>query len=154
MPAYIDRWKYSRFITLATNDSGWGSDSVGALPYRRLRDTLRKFDARMNHKILGKKWAIRDYDRIWAWWFLEKPNSNPHWHGLVRFYDAENVAIAEQEKIFDEEADRIWKRLIPSGTVNIQPIMVQRGVCDYVCKMIGYPLSYEHFIAPDEFKRG
>ena len=62
---------------LAYNYLLWGSDSSGAMPYARLRTLLRKFDARMNHRILGKKWAIRDYDRIWAFWFLEKPNANP-----------------------------------------------------------------------------
>lgn len=154
MPAYIDRWTYSRFVTLATNDASWGTDSAGATPYRRLRGVLRKFDARINHKILGKSWAIRDYDRIWVWWFLEKPSANPHWHGLIRFYEAENVLVTEQEQIFDSYAEQIWKKLVPSGTVDIQPVSVQRGVIDYVCKMIRYPLSYEHFIAPDEFKRG
>ena len=43
---------------------------------------------------------------------------------------------------------------MPGGSVDVQQIWVKRGVIDYVCKMTGYPLSYEHFVTPDEFKWG
>ena len=91
---------------------------------------------------------------MWAFYFLEKPNDNPHWHGLVRFFTFENKPLAIQESIFDENAERIWKRLVPSGTVDVQPIPVQRGVINYVAKMVAHPLSYEQFITPDELARG
>jgi hypothetical protein len=91
---------------------------------------------------------------MWAFYFLEKPNSNPHWHGLVRFFTAENKPLGLQESIFDANAERIWKKLVPSGTVDVQPIPVQRGLIDYVAKMVSYPLSYEQFVTPDEFERG
>ncbi|WP_229176080.1 hypothetical protein, partial [Bradyrhizobium ivorense] len=113
-----------------------------------------EFDGRMNRKLLGTRWAIRHSDRIWAFWFLEKPNANPHWHGLVRFFPADGRPIPDQMTRFDREAEGIWRTLVPGGTVDIQEITAQRGVIDYVCKMIGHPLSYEHFITPDEFVRG
>jgi hypothetical protein len=155
IPAWIDRWQYSRFITLATNDTGLGSENYNAaVPNARMRDLLREFDGRMNHAILGKHWARRDADRIWAFWFLEKPNSNPHWHGLVRFFPVDGYPITAEEAIFDERAEPVWKRLVPGGSVDVKPITVQRGVIDYVGKMVSYPISYESFVTPDEFKRG
>jgi hypothetical protein len=119
-----------------------------------MRDRLREFDGRMNHSILGRHWAKRHSDRIWAFWFLEKPQLNPHWHGLVRFFPVDNMTIAEQESIFDQNAERIWKKLVPTGSVNVQPIGVQRGVIEYVGKMLGYPVSLESFVTPDELARG
>lgn len=108
----------------------------------------------MNRKLLGTKWAERHSDRMFAFWFLEKPDANPHWHGLVRFFPADGRPIPEQQAIFDREGEGIWRKLVPTGSVNIQEIALQRGVIDYVCKMIGYPVSYEHFVVPDEFVKG
>lgn len=108
----------------------------------------------MNSAILGRHWANRHCDRIWAFYFLEKPASNPHWHGLIRFFPVDNYPQAEQERAFDANALRIWKKLVPSGTVDVQPITVKRGVINYVAKMVSYPISYEHFVTPDELVRG
>jgi hypothetical protein len=33
-------------------------------------------------------------------------------------------------------------------------ITVQRGVINYVGKMLPYPISYEQFVTPDELTRG
>jgi hypothetical protein len=108
----------------------------------------------MNHALLGYKWAKRDPDRIFAFYFLEKPNDNPHWHGLVRFFPIDDFSHDEQAKIFDENADQIWKKLVRSGSTDIQPVTCQKGVIDYVSKMLAYPLSYEFFVTPDELKLG
>jgi hypothetical protein len=124
------------------------------VPYYRLRDRLREFDGRMNRKLLGTKWAERHSDRMFAFWFLEKPDANPHWHGVVRFFPADGRPIPAQEAVFDQEAEGIWLHLMPRGSVDVQEVTVQRGVIDYVCKMIPYPVSYEHYITPDEFRTG
>jgi hypothetical protein len=108
----------------------------------------------MNSAILGRHWAKRHSDRIWAFYFLEKLSSNPHWHGLIRFFPVDNYPQAELERAFDANALPIWKKLVPSGTVDVQPITVQRGVIEYVGKMLPYPISYEHFVTPDELRQG
>lgn len=146
IPDWLDNWEFTRFVTLATNDS-----SLSGANYRQ---TLRRWDARMNHKLLGKHWAARHSDRMWAFYFLEKAETNPHWHGLIRFYTFQNKPLAEQHRIFDENAGKVWKRLVPSGSVNVQAVTVQRGAADYVAKMLGYQVSYESFVTPDEFTRG
>jgi hypothetical protein len=61
---------------------------------------------------------------------------------------------ADQEKLFDENAGRIWKGLVKSGSTDIQPITCQKGVAEYVSKMLPYPLSYESFVAADELRLG
>jgi len=153
---WVDRWRYTRFVTLATNDVSLASARLptSRLPHGKLRDRLRQWDARMNSAILGRHWAKRHSDRIWAFYFLEKLSSNPHWHGLIRFFPVDNYPQAEQERAFDANALPIWKKLVPSGTVDVQPITVQRGVINYVGKMLPYPISYEQFVTPDELTRG
>ena len=124
------------------------------LPYAFLRHQLRQWDARVNHAILGSKWAKRDSDRIFCFYFLEKPDDNPHWHGLVRFFPIDDFPQEDQERLFDESAGRIWKKLITSGSTDIQPVTRQKGVIDYVSKMLPYPISYEFLVVPDELKLG
>src|SRR5262249_6893004 len=142
--------------TLATNDPGLATAQLptSRLPHGILRDRLREWDGRINHAILGRHWAQRDGDRLWSFFFLEQPLSNPHWHGLVRFFPVDNFPTEEQEHLFDGNAGRIWKKLVPSGTVNIQPITVQTGVINYIAKFVAHPLSYEHYVTPDELKFG
>ncbi|SEE05417.1 hypothetical protein SAMN05444161_4732 [Rhizobiales bacterium GAS191] len=152
----MDQWQFTRFVTLATNDPALASAQLptSRLPYGVLRQRLRAWDARINHAILGKFWARLDADRIWAFYFLEKPHSNPHWHGLIRFFPVDNMSFADQEQILDTSAEKLWKELVPSGTVDVTPITRQRGVIEYVSKMLGFELSYEHFVTPDELKLG
>ncbi len=93
---------------------------------------------------------------MFAFWFLEKPNSNPHWHGLVRFFSNCDTLheVAVQEGLVCSLAEPVWKRLVPSGSVKVRPITCQNGIAKYVAKELGNELSYNHFITPDEFQRG
>lgn len=156
IPAWLDTWTFTRFVTLATNDPTLADKRLptSGLPYAFLRDRLRNWDARINHAILGHKWAKRHSDRIFSFYFLEKPDDNPHWHGLVSFFPIEDFPQGDQEKLFDENAGRIWKSLVKSGTTDIQPVTCQKGVAEYVSKMLPYPLSYEFFVAADELRLG
>ena|SRR5271170_3779966 len=63
---------------------------------------------------------------MWAFYFLEKPAANPHWHGLVRLTPPPGM-LAKHEELFDRHAESIWKALVPSGTVKSLPIFDQRG---------------------------
>jgi hypothetical protein len=126
IPAWLEQWKFDRYVTLATNDPSLAGKAKqgSSIPHGFIRDRLREWDGRVNHAILGKHWAKRHSDRMWSFFFLEKPNVNPHWHGLVRFFPVDNMEISDQERMFDANAERIWKALMPSGSVDIQPIIV------------------------------
>ncbi len=156
IPAWLEKWKFDRYVTLATNDPSLAGKSApgSSIPHGLVRDRLREWDGRVNHAILGRNWSLRHSDRMWSFFFLEKANVNPHWHGLVRFFPVDNMETADQAKIFDENAERIWKHLVPSGSVDIQLITAQRGLAEYISKMTPYEVSYEHFVTPDEFMRG
>src|SRR5215204_1463180 len=133
IPDWLDSWEFSRFVTLATNDVSITGSSLptSKLPYGILRDRLREWDGRMNRQIVGKHWRKREADRMWAFYFLEKPDVNPHWHGLVRFFPIEGKSEAYQQAVFDENAGPTWKELVPSGTVDVQPVPMQdRQVVD------------------------
>jgi hypothetical protein len=156
IPTWLDQWEFTRFVTLATNDPTAADARLPGsnLKHSFMRERLRKWDAHMNHAILGREWADRHADRLWAFYFLENPNSNPHWHGLVRFFTSDEEERERQEQIFDESAEPIWKKLMPSGTVKVLDIYGQRGVAEYVAKQTAYPLSYEYYVTPDELKNG
>jgi hypothetical protein len=147
IPKWLEQWKFDRFVTLATNDSPARLISSNA----RLADLLKEWDGRINRKLVGPEWASRVEDRMWAFYFLEKPVSNPHWHGLIRFVPYFPARPQERAELFDLHAERIWKKLVPKGSVEILPIVDQRGVADYVSKELPYPVSYEHYVTPDQF---
>jgi hypothetical protein len=89
IPAWLDRWGFDDFVTLATNNPSLGrAQSGSSADYCRLRDLLRERDSRMHRKLVGRDWVRRKADRMWGFYFLEKPSSNPHWHALIRFCNA------------------------------------------------------------------
>ncbi len=118
---------------------------------KRMRRLLREWDARINRKVVGPNWQKRPEDRIWGFYFLEKPGSNPHWHGLIQFFPPWPDRAEEYAGRFDEWASVFWKELIPTGMADVQRIDNQSRVSDYVVKSLGFGVSYEHFIVPDEF---
>lgn len=152
IPQWLDTFKFDALVTLATNDPslGW-KQSGSSADYLRLRDLLREWDSRMHRKLVGRDWVHRVADRMWGFYFLEKPHSNPHWHALIQFCNAWPGLLEKQQKKLRIHAPLAWARLCPSGTVDIQDITEQRGVAEYVAKTLGYPVSYEHFVTPDEF---
>ena len=156
IPTWLDNWKFSRFVTLAFNDASAGDARMpgSQLQGGFLRDRLRMWDGRINHAILGRYWAERHGDRTFAFYTVEKVGSNPHWHGLVRFFSEDPDEVHRQEQIFDAEAATLWKKLVPSGTTDVQVVDNQLGVANYIAKTLAYPLYFESYIVPDEFQRG
>jgi hypothetical protein len=155
IPEWLDNWRFHFFVTLSTNDADMGSrSSVGSNErYSYLRDRLREFDARMNRQLLGREWQ-RSPDRMFGFWFLEKPDVNPHWHGLVRFFASGDMdKLALQKAVFQREALKIWTELVPSGEVDIQLIADQPYVSKYVVKSLGHDVNYSNFVVPDQFAR-
>jgi hypothetical protein len=147
---WIDRFHYHRFVTLAFNS--------GHTPITQRRyfdplaqvQLLRAWDARVNHKLLGKRWARDRLHRIWYFAIMEKPVTNPHWHLLLRF-DGGPAFQAEHEHLFDAWAGRLWSKLVLPGSIDIQKIYDRRGAVDYTLKTLGYHLSsWDTAIVPDQ----
>lgn len=141
----ISKWlsetfTFTHFITLTSNSSD--------ISVQSLRDRIKHWDALVNRELYGPKWR-KHYDEI-LWWFafMEKPETNPHWHLLCRFQDVDKLAK------FTVVAEMMWLKTLPSGTVDIQPIKENpERVNDYVTKRVGSKIQYDHFITPDEFRR-
>ena len=91
IPLWLENWKFDRFVTLATNGANLTARIFGSR-HDRLTGLLEEWDGRMNRKLAGPKWSKRPEDRMWAFYFLEKPAGNPHWHGLVRLHSASGHA--------------------------------------------------------------
>lgn len=142
---WLDRWRWTHFVTLATNDQG------GRLRPQRLYYFLREWDARVNRRLFGPKWSRRPDQRLFAAYFLEKPAVNPHWHALIMLDDPDPAVRLRQARELRIEGMRAWRPLRQSGTFDIREVDLRRGVEKYVTKELGYMVQYEHFVAPRQF---
>jgi hypothetical protein len=136
MMAWLNQWQFSRFVTLAFNDpashrAGAFQDAGSEGHHRR---ALRKWDARVNHKLLGKNWAAMHADRTFSFYSPEKFETNPHWHGFIKFFSDDEIEVARQASLFDEYAGQIWKKIVPSGSFDAKVIRDQGPIADYILK--------------------
>ncbi|MBZ9939422.1 hypothetical protein LB518_24250 [Mesorhizobium sp. BR1-1-16] len=152
---WLNKWTFDRFVTLAFNSaaSGNGLSYESDRQYQFLRKKLRLWDAFMNRALLGTNWQ-KTSDQLFCFYFLEKANVNPHWHGLIRFFSNDEDEISRQADIFDTRAQQLWVKLVPSGTVDIQPIDLQLSVVEYVAKSVPFGVNWDRFIVADEFGKG
>ena len=148
---WLSQWPFSRFVTLALNERGIGDSRQVASTATHMRDRLRQFDARMNHKLIGRDWQRRPDNRMFHFFAPEKIITNPHWHGLVCFFGAEGDELARQEEVFDRYAGAIWSDLVPKGSTNVQAIFDLPGGIEYVAKTLWDEVNFDQCILPDEF---
>lgn len=141
---WLERWPWTHFVTLALNDPTAST--------ARCRRLIKRWDARANRKLLGPKWLYKPDERLFAFYFLEKPNLNPHWHALVMLDERIPGRRAEQRRWLEESAECLWQTLKPSGTFNVKSIYARQGVCGYVAKELGYEVSYREFVVFREFE--
>lgn len=134
-------WHY--FVTLASITPG--------LSPKAMRSRFRIWDAEANRRILGLR-SLKPHERLFTAAFLEKPITMPHWHLLMRIQQSELPETAKCPERLKETVGRIWKKLTPSGTVDVQPVRNDM-VVEYVAKELVYPLQYENMILPLEFSR-
>lgn len=107
------RYSPNLMITLATNQA-WSSVKMTSL--------IGEFAYRVDQRALGRKCFKQPTAmRADGIFFIEKPNTNVHAHGIVRVpYDLVG-------------AKDIWEKLCPSGTIEIQKIS-SPGFASYCTK--------------------
>ena len=104
------------------------------------RSYLRKWDARINNAVFGRKW-IKEQGRNIKWVaFMEKAQVNPHYHLAAYVED-------EQTMKFLKAAPKYWRKLVQSGTCDVV-FSVDRDWCDYIIK----EKPIESMILSTEFK--
>lgn len=155
--AWLNTKGFTHFVTLATNDPDLRSADrrvIGDLRgVDRMDALVRRWDARMNRALVGPKWAkpLYEMDRMFAFYFLEKASTNPHWHALIRIDDDDPDRRATKLKKLHELTEENWLSIISSGSTDVKRIYDQEDVVNYVAKELGRPVSYEHFIPADVF---
>ncbi|SDR49874.1 hypothetical protein SAMN05519103_04010 [Rhizobiales bacterium GAS113] len=143
--SWLETGRFDFFVGLAINDQ-----SVGP---RRARDLVREWNARMDRRIVGKQWLRRPDERMFALHVLEKPGSNPHWHSLIRLEPPEPDRWPVQARKLQEYAELEWRKLIKSGTVDVQQITrTPEFVARYIAKELAGEIQFREFILPDEFR--
>lgn len=121
--------RFTHFVTLSTNAPG--TSSV------RMRDLLKTWDQSLNRFLIGPKWHRRPDIRMMWFAFLENPGTNPHWHLVAEIDQLDTDAQRERLEGFGLEAERVWCKLLPSGSVNVQLIW-DEGAIDYSTKFLSF----------------
>ncbi len=148
----IEEWlttghRFSHWVTLAPNRP--------YLTEKQMRSALKKWDAKVNREVYGPNWTSKRDELIWYFAVLEKPDSNPHWHLLLRICGPTGSDLKEETKRFLIAARSQFARTIKSGTIDIQEVdqgSVARLV-NYASKQLRNDLQYSEFVTPDEFRR-
>jgi hypothetical protein len=147
MSRWLQEHRFTHFITLTTHNPSISIDGMN--------NRLKQWDARMNRALYGPKWSQHRDQLIWFFAFLESPQTNPHWHLLLRIDDS--PASGKPIGAFRLEAKirAIWSRLAPAGTVDVQPLgdRIDAKLVDYVGKQLGSVAQYSSFVTPDHFRR-
>lgn len=145
MQSYLRRRHFDFLVTLSTNFSAFSS--------LQMRSHLKKWDAFCNRALNQRRWHDRPDERLLWLAFPEKDDVNPHWHLLLQMDPwIQNASSARQDRArrFQETAEGIWLKLVPSGSFDCTEIF-DKGVVDYVTKALHQPEHIENFICSREF---
>ena len=142
--AWLSDKHFTHFVTLAFNEPMVGKE--------RMRQKLKAWDARVNRRLLGKRWRKKTDERLNWLAIPEKQESNPHWHLLVQILPEQFSEFEEREFLFGFDAilETTWRMIVPSGTVDVQPVENKR-VQSYITKQLNLPQNYEDFVVYREF---
>lgn len=98
----------------------------------------------MNRYILGPHWFRRPDARMVWFAFLEKPDTNAHWHLLAEIDQVETEQQYQRVDSFDLEAKAKWCKLLPHGSVDVQRYR-DHGAIDYATKDFVHDVSFDCF---------
>ena len=110
-----------------------------------IRKTLKAWDASINRKLLGTKWAKYPEQHLNYFAFIDKPETYPHIHVIAQVPEHELAFFAEQ-------ADFAWKRLRSTDArvngIDIQICYNQPDWVSYITKDV----TAESWLHSSEFK--
>lgn len=147
----VGRHRYDRYVTFTMGQPGDGLRRTRESTALRLTAHLKKWDAVMNRKVIGKMWLKQPERRLFWFFTFEKLGVHPHVHGFVRFFTDDLQELQRQAGVFDDFAEREWRNICPGGTTDLQVIDQQEGLQKYITKDIGDEVNYEHILVPDAF---
>ena len=128
------------FLTLTFNREMTGDHA---------RDRLGNLLARIDEKFIGARWQKKVEDRSELVFFPENMRTNFHYHGIGRLPPH---AYRWATPDLSEKIDVIWKKLMPSGTINVQRIdRSPDKLVGYVTKQLTRPDALESFVTSRDF---
>lgn len=143
MAEWVASRGFTHFVTLAFNPNKVNTTGTSATllagGINRATSRLLGWDARVNRRVLGRRWCSKPDDRMVANAFLENSRTNAHWH--LALLPPVTSGFCEFEPVMTAE----WKRLEPNGTVDIAPIYDSKKLSEYITKKLGDPECWEHF---------
>lgn len=140
MASFIKQLNPTHFITANFNrDTNW----------QAARQCLKRWHARIDRKLLGKHWSTRGRTaRTLFISFGERPDTNLHWHMLLRL--GSGADRAKFEAIAGEE----WQQLVSSGSMKVdalQDFLSVEKTSTYATKDLWRNGHIENFIISTEF---
>ena len=131
MKTWLYQFEGNYFVTLAFNPSKKLPNNTTKGNYNnwsidKAVDALKHWHARLDRKLLGPDWGkeLKKELRTQFIAFVEHPDSNIHWHLILKLN-------SPKANMFLEEADAIWEKLVPSGTIDIKPIRTAKDNLDF-----------------------
>ncbi|MBB5696475.1 hypothetical protein [Muricoccus pecuniae] len=131
--AMANRHKLTLMVTLAYNRE---------TPPEVVERDLSHFLGRMDRELLGSGWAKKPSERRTRHFsVLEHPRTNAHIHMLVSPADGQWIK-------FGGLAEALWKGVVASGSVRVEPISSLTGALGYVTKFISPERADRLILAP------
>lgn len=103
---------------------------------------------RMDRKVLGAQYLKKLSDRANLMGMFEHVDDNIHLHGL--FLSPRRVPALSREEI-ETLGNRFWKKLIPSGDLDVRLITAQEGARKYLTKEVYNRGDQERLLVWTEF---
>lgn len=132
MAELVASFEPTHFITLAFN-----RDSVSMAGARA---TIHRFHGFLDHACLGPKWQKKVQQRSSYVGVVEKPRTHFHVHLAVK--------VAPGVRVSADEVACLWKKLVPSGSVDVQAVKDGYGLGRYIAKDIVPETSERIFVSP------
>jgi hypothetical protein len=137
MREWLEQQPFDFFVTLTTNRE---------MSTETAEKHLRILDAAWNRKLFGKKFFRLPEDRRLFYVALPEHKSNLHYHLLVR------VPVAVRNS-FRAIIPALWKRQVPSGTVDVREIDNLRTAAGYAVKSLWNDFSRDHYVLSSQFHK-
>ena len=114
------------------------------------RKYLKYWHGNIDKKLLGRKGFMNSTMELRTHFFAfcEHPHSNIHWHMMLKLADKKYASC------FEENADQIWQKLVPSGDLDVKKITVQEDLirtANYCTKDLWQSLAISNWLTSAEF---
>lgn len=113
------------------------------------RNNLRDWHARIDRHLLGKHWCKKgEVERTFFWAFPEHPDSNLHYHLMVKLSDP------VKREMFETIADACWQEIVSSGDMKVDYLETASDLvqmADYSTKDLGRGDLIENYIISSMF---